>query len=66
MIRVKCKDCGNIGYTSSPGYVICKCGGRFKVVLEKRQNQKVELDEQTLRLFDFSNLINDEDNGSFN
>ena len=58
MVKVKCVVCGDIGYTASPGRVACKCGGRLKVVAEDAPNEKVVLDEKTVRLFDFSDLLN--------
>lgn len=33
MVKVKCKVCGKIGYTASPNYSLCKCGGKLKRVL---------------------------------
>ncbi len=33
MYKVKCVDCGDIGYTAAPGYVKCSnCRGRHKVI----------------------------------
>lgn len=34
MEKVKCRKCGNIAYTASPGYTKCGCGGRLKTVPE--------------------------------
>ncbi|MCX5704174.1 MAG: hypothetical protein NT066_06780 [Candidatus Omnitrophica bacterium] len=27
MVKVKCRVCGDIGYTAAPRRVVCKCGG---------------------------------------
>ncbi len=32
MYKVKCTDCGNIGFTAAPKFVKCSCGGRHKVI----------------------------------
>ena len=32
MYKVKCVDCGNIGFTAAPKFVKCSCGGRHKVI----------------------------------
>jgi hypothetical protein len=58
MVKVKCIVCGDTGYTASPDYLVCKCGGKFKVVPENGKREKVELDAETLRRFDGSSLIN--------
>ena len=58
MVKVKCIICGDTGYTASPDYLVCKCGGKFKVVPENSKREKIELDIKTLRRFDCSNLIN--------
>jgi len=57
MVKVQCKVCGNIGYTSSPNYVRCECGGSFKVIPEDSHNEKVGLNKKTARLFDLSDVI---------
>lgn len=40
MVKIMCKRCKSTGYTASPDYIICECGGEFMVIQEKRQNQK--------------------------
>lgn len=42
MIRVRCKTCGDTGYTASPKYIICKYGGIFLVLPEKKENDNKE------------------------
>ena len=32
MYKVKCVDCGDIGFTAAPKYVKCSCGSRLKVI----------------------------------
>ena len=32
MYKVKCVDCKDIGFTASPKFVKCSCGGRHKVI----------------------------------
>ncbi len=32
MYKVKCTECGDIGYTASPKFVRCSYGGRHKVI----------------------------------
>ena len=33
MYKVKCVDCGNIGYTAAPKFVKCSsCGGKHRVI----------------------------------
>lgn len=32
MYKVKCTGCGDIGFTASPKFVKCSCGGRHKVI----------------------------------
>jgi len=34
MQKVQCNKCGLIGYTASPDYVSCECGGKLKVISE--------------------------------
>lgn len=51
MVRIKCKSCGDTGYTASPECLTCRCGGRFKVVPESRRDKKPELDETEIELF---------------
>ena len=50
MVKVKCKDCGDTGYTASPEHVICKCGGRLKVVPEHCLVPKSKLKRQLTRV----------------
>ena len=57
MVKVQCELCGDTGYTASPNYLICKCGGRFKAIPENGQREKVVLDEKIAKLFDTSGLI---------
>ncbi len=58
MCKVKCKICGDTGYAASPKHIICKCGGRFKVVPETKEERMVNLDKQAMALFNFSGRIN--------
>lgn len=60
MDKVQCKVCGKTGWTAAVDYLICKCGGRFKVILADGKKQKVvlTLDEDTFRLYDTSDIIN--------
>lgn len=58
MCKVQCIVCGDTGYTASPNHLVCKCGGKFKVVPENGKREKVELDAETLRRFDTSSFIN--------
>jgi len=64
MVKVECIVCGDTGYTASPDYLICKCGGKFKVVPENGKREKVELDNDIpqncglCQLFRFCSLIN--------
>ena len=32
MYKVKCVDCGDIGFTAAPKFVKCSCGGSLKVM----------------------------------
>jgi hypothetical protein len=32
MNKVKCVNCGDIGFTASPRFVKCPCGGRLKII----------------------------------
>lgn len=57
MVKIRCINCGDVGYAASPDYLICKCGGRFKAIPKNGESEKVELDEETNRLFDTSGLI---------
>jgi hypothetical protein len=57
MFKVRCKVCGDTGYTASPDYLVCKCGGKFKVIPENSKRQKVQLGEDTIRRFDTSEFI---------
>lgn len=57
MVKVQCIVCGDTGYTAAPNSLLCKCGGKFKVVPENGKQQKVELAPETFTLFDTSNLI---------
>jgi len=49
MVKVKCKVCGDTGYTASPEHVICKCGGRLKVIPEHCLMPKLKLKRQLTR-----------------
>ena len=49
MVKVKCKDCGDTGYTASPEHVICKCGGRLKAIPEHCLVPKSKLKRQPAR-----------------
>jgi len=49
MEKVMCKNCGGIGYTASPERLTCQCGGRFKVILEEKNTDRIEPDEETKR-----------------
>lgn len=40
MVKVKCKICGNTGYTAAPDHIICKCGGRVQAVEESAGDEK--------------------------
>jgi len=39
MERVQCKVCGDIGYTAAPNSIVCKCGGKFKVIPENAKEK---------------------------
>jgi len=39
MEKVECRACGETGYTAAPDSLICKCGGRFKVIPENSQRE---------------------------
>jgi len=41
MVKVKCKTCGETGYTAAPEALICKCGGRYKTIHEKREQAEI-------------------------
>lgn len=47
MVKVQCKVCSETGYTASPDYVVCKCGGRFKVIQEHAKSMKIECRKAT-------------------
>ena len=32
MEKVKCTDCGEIGFTAAPRFVKCSCGGALKII----------------------------------
>lgn len=57
MVKVECIVCGDTGYTACPNYLVCKCGGKFKVVPENGKREKAELNEESARLFDTSEFI---------
>jgi len=40
MYKVKCLDCGNIGFTASPKDVKCECGGAHKVIPFNKADMK--------------------------
>ncbi|RJP29186.1 MAG: hypothetical protein C4533_05145 [Candidatus Omnitrophota bacterium] len=58
MVKVKCKICGEEGYTAAPKVLKCECGGSFRVIREKREDRITTVDRSILDLFNFSNLIN--------
>jgi len=62
MVKVKCKICGDIGYTASPAQIICKCGGRFRMIRWKREEMIVKEDFGILSLFNLSGPLNYENN----
>ena len=58
MIKIKCRICGDIGYTAAPKALVCKCGGRFRIIREKKEDRLAKVDSAILELFDFSDLLN--------
>lgn len=38
MVKVRCQLCGTVGYTASPRFQACECGGAFEVVTEGGRN----------------------------
>lgn len=40
MPRVVCVICHDEGFTASPEYVKCACGGRLTVIKERNENEK--------------------------
>ena len=40
MYKVKCIDCGNVGFTVSPRDVKCSCGGEHKVIPFTKSDMK--------------------------
>ena len=68
MCKVKCKVCGDIGYTAAPEHIICKCGGRFRVLREKREERLARINENEgiLALFNLADPVNFGYNGNLN
>lgn len=40
MAKVMCIKCKDIGYTASPNYVRCQCGGQLVVITEQDKEVK--------------------------
>ncbi len=58
MVRIKCKICGDTGYTAAPEALVCKCGGRFRVIPGKREDMIVVQDISISNLFNLPNSLN--------
>lgn len=58
MVKVMCKVCGSTGYTAASDRVICKCGGKFKVVPEKIQRKAVIGVTEKFNFTDYSYFAN--------
>jgi len=58
MVKIKCKICGDTGYTAAPKALVCKCGGRFRVIREKREDRITVVDCSVFDLFNLSNFLN--------
>ncbi|MBI4706919.1 MAG: hypothetical protein HY761_03215 [Candidatus Omnitrophica bacterium] len=56
MAKVRCKDCGKTGYTASPKYIICSCGGRFRIIPGACRMQRAEPDIVNTVLMSFQIL----------
>jgi hypothetical protein len=41
MVKVKCISCGLIGYTASPRFIVCVCGGKFKEILKRQSRLEI-------------------------
>lgn len=50
MYKVKCLNCGNVGFTASPRDVKCECGGEHKVIPLNKADMKTS-DNNTQGLF---------------
>lgn len=57
MEKIKCETCGDTGYTASPDYLICKCGGKFKVVAENTKRKKISLGVERPEHLDVTTFI---------
>ncbi len=44
MVKVRCQSCGSIGYTASPRFQSCECGGQFQVVVDEARDQSHQQD----------------------
>ena len=58
VVKVKCKICGDIGYTASPKAIVCKCGGRFRVIRASKKELIIAVDSSVSDIFDFSDRLN--------
>jgi len=40
MVKVKCRVCGDIGYTAAPRRGHCECGGRLKEITDDMRDRR--------------------------
>ncbi len=58
MVKIKCKICGETGYTAAPKSLVCKCGGSFRVIREKKEDRITVVNSSISDLFNLANLLN--------
>lgn len=39
MVKVKCTNCGDIGYTAAPRAITCECGGSVEIISETKEER---------------------------
>jgi hypothetical protein len=57
MVRVQCKICQVIGYTASPRFLICKCGGSFRVIPEPEKIKRTKVADKAEKDFSLSGIL---------
>lgn len=50
MVKIQCRECGEIGYTASTSPMRCECGGKFKIVPGTARKEKNDLNDETPEL----------------
>jgi hypothetical protein len=57
MVKMRCKTCSDVRFSAASDNLDCSCGGRFQVIPITQDEQITRLDESTIKLFNFTDII---------